>query len=576
MPASALPQSGVPSPATSPPPVLERQPRSVTVIGTVIQTTITVNPTSLNLGTTTAGTAGTSKTYVVSAQNISVHLDIVAPTGVELSTNGVTFTPSLEIFGGDSIPDTTITVRISASAAVGNIADNVVNSTDPGGPTFALTNLAVSGTVSPLAATPTITLGNTPLDLGSTRFGLAGLSSIFEISGSNLTAPITVTAPAGVELSKDGGATYSASLTLTPVAGVVNVTDLNARISATAAGGAIAGNITAASTGAATRSVAVIGTVIQTTITVNPSSLNLGTTTAGTAGAGKTYVVSAQNISVHLDIVAPTGVELSTNGVTFTPSLEIFGGDSIPDTTITVRISASAAVGNIADNIVNSTDPGGPTFALTNVAVSGTVSPLVGGGTIVVSPALIDFGETRVGLENLGTEFDISGTGLSGPITVTAPAGVEVSSDNGATYHATLSLPAAGGIVDLTNLKARIKSTAPAGVISGNIACSSPGTPTKNIAVTGSVIQTTITVNPSSLNLGSTSFGTAGASKTYVISAHNLTSSVNITAPAGVELSKDGTNFTSTLQLLTGVDLPDTTITVRIGAGHGSRETSQA
>ena len=136
-------------------------------------------------------------------------------------------------------------------------------------------------------ASPTIATSPSSLNLGTTTQGTAGTSQSFTVSGSNLTADIVLTAPTDVELSDNGGTSYSSTLDLAESGGTVSTTTVLARITATAPLGSVSGTIAADSTGATEQDITVSGTVnpvLTPTITVSTSSLNLGTTTQGTAG----------------------------------------------------------------------------------------------------------------------------------------------------------------------------------------------------------------------------------------------------------------------------------------------------
>jgi hypothetical protein len=81
------------------------------------------------------------------------------------------------------------------------------------------------------------------------------------VSGSGLTGNLVVTAPAGYEVSLSSGSGYGSSVSLTPVAGSVGVTNIYARLTASASG-TPSGNITVTSTGATAKNVSVSGTVV--------------------------------------------------------------------------------------------------------------------------------------------------------------------------------------------------------------------------------------------------------------------------------------------------------------------------
>jgi hypothetical protein len=107
-------------------------------------------------------------------------------------------------------------------------------------------------------ATPTITVSTTSLgEFVGTDSGAHSASLNYTVSGSDLTANITVTAPTGFEVSTDNSNWYG-SRTLTQSGGTVNSTTIYARFSPTSSS-YFSGNITHASTGATTRNVFVEG-----------------------------------------------------------------------------------------------------------------------------------------------------------------------------------------------------------------------------------------------------------------------------------------------------------------------------
>jgi hypothetical protein len=103
----------------------------------------------------------------------------------------------------------------------------------------------IANKLLPLLSQPTVHASVSSLDLGSTAYGVAGTPQSFILLGINLTQPITITSPCGVELSKDGSL-WSTSLSFTPTAEVPYET-IFVRIAATALGGPITGCITAVS-----------------------------------------------------------------------------------------------------------------------------------------------------------------------------------------------------------------------------------------------------------------------------------------------------------------------------------------
>lgn len=173
-----------------------------------------------------------------------------------------------------------------------------------------------------------------------------------------------------------------------------------------------------------------------------------------------------------------------------------------------------------------------------SITAGGTASP-----TIVVSGTLTPF-STYTGTPSTAQSYTLSGQNLTGSITVAAPTGFALSTDN-TTFSSTLTLASNfNGLVyvRLTGITA--------GTFSGNIVHSSSGATTINLAVEGTV------TNPSPLiditaNLSdfSTILGTPSASQSYTVTGLFLTSAISITAPTGFTLSTDNTTFSTTLSL---------------------------
>lgn len=105
------------------------------------------------------------------------------------------------------------------------------------------------------APTPAIALTGS-LSAFSTTEGTASASQSFSVSGSNLTANISLTAPSGFELSTDNS-NFTSPISVSGT----SPTTVYVRIAASAAAGSSSGNITASSAGADNQTIAVSGTV---------------------------------------------------------------------------------------------------------------------------------------------------------------------------------------------------------------------------------------------------------------------------------------------------------------------------
>jgi hypothetical protein len=158
--------------------------------------------------------------------------------------------------GADTMLPATIYTRIAPSAPAGPVSGNItLMSAGVETQTVALSGFVGSAATPSISATPLALTGFT-----ASR-GSASAAQSFTVNGSNLTANITIGAPAGFEVSSSAGGGFSPSLSLAPVSGTVAPTSLYARLAAGAQSGVNSGNITLASTGADARQVSLLGTV---------------------------------------------------------------------------------------------------------------------------------------------------------------------------------------------------------------------------------------------------------------------------------------------------------------------------
>ncbi len=178
-------------------------------------------------------------------------------------------------------------------------------------------------------ATPTITENLIGFNgaFGSVDVGNSSTSSSFTVAGSDLTANITITAPAGFEVSLDD-ANWFSSRTLTQVGGSVSATTVYARFTPGIAGAA-SDNIVLSSTGATSINVAVSGTG------TNPNDAD--TEVFGPVGqvVGKTII--AANFTTSLSATNVFAFEIEDQG----------SGDGL--NTIVTQVRVVPGSGNTAD-----------------------------------------------------------------------------------------------------------------------------------------------------------------------------------------------------------------------------------
>ena len=265
--------------------------------------------------------------------------------------------------------------------------------------------------------TPTIITTGTLTPFSATA-GTASAAQTFAVTGSNLTAGVTVTAPGGFEVSQNG-TDYASGQTLIQSGGTLDSKTISVRIAAVAAQGSPSGNVTLASTGATTANVAVSGTVTAAgapSVTVSPTSATGLTNYVGQVSASTNYTVTGTNLVSNLVVTASTNaIEVSTNSATgFTNSFSLTpSGDGTLTNTVYVRISASAPVGAVSGTVSNVSGS-----ASNNFTISGTVTqPAL---TLVLSPTTIQ--------ESAGTGASTGTVGI--PFSLTNNLTVSLVSSN--------------------------------------------------------------------------------------------------------------------------------------------------
>ena len=172
---------------------------------------------------------------------------------------------------------------------------------------------------------------------------------------------------------------------------------------------------------------------------ISPSASSLGnfSTTAGMASGSQSFTVNGRALAGPITLTASVGFEISTDNSTFSSSLSVNNptGTPIP-ATIYARISSTSPGGTVSGNITL-TSQGAQTQTVT---LSGTVARFISAS----ANSLGNF-STEAGTASGSQSFTVDGRALAGPITLTAPAGFEISTDN-STFSSSLSVNKPGTI----------------------------------------------------------------------------------------------------------------------------------
>lgn len=277
-----------------------------TLVITVLEPNITLNPAVLSAFAADLGQASTEQSYAVTGTQLSEPITVTAPPNFEIRLNGgQPENPIVLVPDGSGNVSANIRVRMSASAPLGVNAGTIVHAGSAATPKY----LEVTGTVD--APDPTLSLSAAILSGFSTKVGTASFTQSYTVTGANLTSHVAVTAPTGYEISLDGN-TFSPTLTLSPVSGSLSAVEIDVRLSAPTPTGTYAGNITHIGGGATQQDVALTGQV------TSPNGPPITSLLGGSIYAGGTfnYTITAGGDSAITGYGAsdlPTGLSINTS-----------------------------------------------------------------------------------------------------------------------------------------------------------------------------------------------------------------------------------------------------------------------
>jgi hypothetical protein len=562
-----------------------------------------------------------SSNYTITQPTLTASIAAVVPSAPTIGTitpgNGelsVAFTAPSSA-GGASITNYKYSLDNGAYVSVGSTSSPFIITGLTNGQLYAvqlyavnsagdsLASSAVNGT--PLApSSPTITVA--PATFGSaysTTYGTVSSTQTFAVSGSTLNSDLTVTAPAGLEISLSSGSGYAGSLTLSQTSGAVSSTTIYARLKATTAAGSYNGQtFTVESTGATTQNVATTssGNVVgQAALTITgigiankvydraTTATITGTATYGGLQNGESFSVtgtpSASFATATVGLVKPvtvvgytapnsnytltqptlaadiSAVALTVTGATVTP--KSYDGNTV------ATINGATLSGVISPDVVTLSGGTSGTFANANVGTGIPVSTTMGitgadagnysftaptglVGEITKATAVITFASLPSGKKVGDSLFSAGATTTAGTLSYSS------SNPNVATVDGSGNItPVAPGVTTIT---ANVAGTA-------NYNAAVPASQTLNVAAALSSVTVlsesfaTLTTGNDTTTSGSSSAltGTSLPNFPTVTSAYSAGGAVKLGTSGGsgsitskaLDLSGNGGNYTVTFKV---------------------------
>jgi len=271
----------------------------------------------------------------------------------------------------------------------------------------------------------------------------------------------------------------------------------------------------------------------------SPSSV---TTTYGTPSASTSFLVSGSNMTAGILVSPTTGFEVSTDNVTFSNSITVGSAGTIPNTTIYIRLAATAGATSYSGNITL-TSAGASTVSVAEANSMVSPAPL----TVTATDVNKMYGTTLTGGSG-STNF--TATGLQNGETIgTVSIGYGTGSqptDAVANYSSCVAIAnATGGTFDpnnynITYVAGNINVTpAPLSIIANNV------TKTYGATLTGGPGSTAFTAvglqNGETIGSVTIGYGT-GAAATDPAGIYNE----SVTVAAGTGGNFSGHNYTIT------------------------------
>ena len=339
-----------------------------------------------------------------------------------------------------------------------------------------------SGTVVAANLRGTITNGTANTAATAAVSGLSGSTTYDVYVVAEDGVPNLQTAPVKVTVTTTTPVSAPTISSFTPDNGVVGT-------SVTITGTNFTNAATVSFNGTAATTVNFVsGTELTALVPTGATTGTISVTTAGgTATSAASFTVNnpaptLTSISPNTRVAGSGSFTLTATGTGFVNSSVVnFNGAALTTTfgsstslTATVPASAIATAGTY-DVTVTSPAPGGGTSAPQTFTVSAAPA------TLAASTTALEGFVTAAGVASAQQQYSLTATGLTAPITVTAPTGYQVSLSSGSGYAQQITVPQTGGTVYVI-----IGDAAAAGVANGTITNVS-GSSSVSVTVTGQV-----------------------------------------------------------------------------------------
>lgn len=305
-------------------------------------------------------------------------------------------------------------------------------------------------------------------------------------------------------------------------------------------------------------------------LTLSTTSLTGFTYPEGNGPSGiQSFIVNADGLTDNVIITAPTDFEVSLSGGTSFSGNSLVTiptvSGSINNVSVYVRMKGGLSQGSIGPEQLTVSTTG---FTSQTIGLSGTVTarPVINLSTSSLSGFTYIFSAGPSAQQS----FTVSGTNLSGNVTLTAPIHYEISTTSGSGFTSSISLTPTGGTLPTTTVYVRLKVSLGVGIYNETLTAASQYADTRNLSLNGNVTSSaTLTTTPAWLaSFIYTSGSGPSGSQTFSLSGSNIgTNTVTVTAPTNFEISTNGTTFSSSFTLTPTGGAVNQTVYARLKSG---------
>ena len=341
--------------------------QTVSVMGTEAgNPAFTVTDTPLNdFGNVNNGANSDSQMFTVSGENLTANITVTAKDGFEVSlTEDSGFDASVELTKetDGTLTSAPVTVYVRFSPESGNNAkvtsDITLSTTGADEQTVSVTGTETAAAVSG----PSFMVTEALTDFGSVNNNETSVAQNFTVSGTGLTADITVEveATSGFEVSLEEDANFVYSVDLTKEAdGTLTDATVYVRFAPRSGNnGKVTVDITLSTTGSASQTVSVSGTEAGNadtpSITVVAGLLPFGSVSNGETSESQSFDVEGANLTSDITVTAPPDFKVSLDNTTFTTTVALpHASGAVASTPVHVRFAPeSGTIDEVTGDIV--------------------------------------------------------------------------------------------------------------------------------------------------------------------------------------------------------------------------------